>query len=130
MTIGTGPHAELRYPSYPAGKWHFPGIGEFMCYDSRMSRRLKEAAEEAGAPKEWGGRGPGNCGHYCMQPHETPFFRDEGQWASKQGDFFLKVRIDVEPCGISQWEGHDWDSSVEKATRDCCSVYIDKQGDK
>jgi beta-amylase len=35
VTIGMGPAGELRYPSYPEGdgRWRFPGIGQFQCYD-------------------------------------------------------------------------------------------------
>lgn len=35
VTVGLGPAGELRYPSYPEGdgRWRFPGIGEFQCYD-------------------------------------------------------------------------------------------------
>lgn len=35
VTVGMGPAGELRYPSYPEGdgRWRFPGIGQFQCYD-------------------------------------------------------------------------------------------------
>ena len=90
VIVGAGPHAELRYPSYPAGKWHFPGVGEFQCYDRYLAEGLRGAAEEAGKP-EWGERGPVDCGHYCVEPHETAFFWDDGSWTSEQGQFFLEV---------------------------------------
>ncbi len=33
-----GPAGELRYPSYPEGdgRWRFPGVGEYQCYDKYM----------------------------------------------------------------------------------------------
>lgn len=35
IQVGMGPAGELRYPGYPEqnGRWRFPGIGEFQCYD-------------------------------------------------------------------------------------------------
>ena len=35
VTLGMGPAGELRYPAYPEGdgRWRFPGIGQFQCYD-------------------------------------------------------------------------------------------------
>mgnify|MGYP006285082603 CR=1 FL=1 len=54
ITVGLGPAGELRYPSYPEGdgRWRFPGVGEFQCYDAYMLEDLRRAAEEAGHP-EW-----------------------------------------------------------------------------
>ena len=47
-----GPAGELRYPSYPEGdgRWRFPGVGEFQCFDRYMLASLYEAAMEAGQP--------------------------------------------------------------------------------
>uniref|UniRef100_A0A061RBW3 Beta-amylase n=1 Tax=Tetraselmis sp. GSL018 TaxID=582737 RepID=A0A061RBW3_9CHLO len=89
VVVGAGPHGELRYPSYPRGRWHFPGVGEFQCYDRRMLESLSQAAREAGEPS-WGRRGPQDAGHYCMWPRDTAFFADEGSWRSEYGDFFLR----------------------------------------
>ncbi len=52
--MGLGPAGELRYPSYPEGdgRWRFPGVGEFQCFDAYMLASLKSAAEAAGHP-EW-----------------------------------------------------------------------------
>ena len=52
--MGLGPAGELRYPSYPEGdgRWRFPGVGEFQCFDTYMLASLKSAAEAAGHP-EW-----------------------------------------------------------------------------
>jgi beta-amylase len=52
ITVGCGPAGELRYPSYPEGdgRWRFPGVGEFQCYDKYMRRSLREAAEQIGQP--------------------------------------------------------------------------------
>jgi beta-amylase len=50
IEVGLGPAGELRYPSYPEalGRWRFPGIGEFQCYDKYMLKSLKDAAVRAG----------------------------------------------------------------------------------
>lgn len=54
VTVGMGPAGELRFPSYPEGdgRWRFPGVGEFQCYDRYMLEDLKRTAEAAGHP-EW-----------------------------------------------------------------------------
>ena len=50
ITVGLGPAGELRYPAYPEGdgRWSFPGVGEFQCYDKYMLASLREAAVQAG----------------------------------------------------------------------------------
>ncbi len=57
ITVGLGPAGELRYPSYPEGdgRWRFPGVGEFQCYDRYMLDSLRKAAEAAGHPEWWVG---------------------------------------------------------------------------
>ena len=54
VTVGLGPAGELRYPAYPEGdgRWRFPGVGEFQCYDKYMLADLKHAADAVGKP-EW-----------------------------------------------------------------------------
>jgi len=54
VTVGLGPAGELRYPAYPEGdgRWRFPGVGEFQCYDKYMLADLKQAADAVGRP-EW-----------------------------------------------------------------------------
>ena len=54
VTVGMGPAGELRYPAYPEGdgRWRFPGVGEFQCYDRFMLQDLKENALAVGRP-EW-----------------------------------------------------------------------------
>jgi beta-amylase len=54
VTIGLGPAGELRYPAYPEGdgRWRFPGVGAFQCFDKYMLSSLKAAALAAGHP-EW-----------------------------------------------------------------------------
>ncbi len=54
ITVGLGPAGELRYPSYPEGdgRWRFPGVGEFQCFDRYMLADLREKAEAVGHP-EW-----------------------------------------------------------------------------
>lgn len=56
ITVGLGPAGELRYPAYPEGdgRWSFPGVGEFQCYDKYMLKSLQEAALKAGHA-EWCG---------------------------------------------------------------------------
>jgi hypothetical protein len=54
ITVGLGPAGELRYPSYPEGdgRWRFPGVGEYQCYDRYMLQDLWRAAHAVGHP-EW-----------------------------------------------------------------------------
>ena len=72
--MGLGPAGELRYPSYQLknGRWKFPGIGEFQCYDSYMQADLQSAAESVGH-FEWA-HAPENAGTYCSWPQDAPFF--------------------------------------------------------
>eukprot|EP00899_Mesostigma_viride_P022903 jgi/Mesvir1/3798/Mv02824-RA.1 len=80
VTIGLGPAGELRYPSYPenGGRWRFPGIGEFQCYDRYMRANLRACALQAGVPAEWGVRPPKGAGNYMSRPDDTNFFRKIG----------------------------------------------------
>ncbi|KAL0550210.1 hypothetical protein IC582_014714 [Cucumis melo] len=91
ISIGLGPSGELRYPAHPFadGRWMFPGIGEFQCYDKYMLADLKIAARQIGKP-HWGNRGPQNAGDYNSSPSEAPFFEGgEGSFLSEYGHFFL-----------------------------------------
>lgn len=91
ITMGLGPAGELRYPSYPEGdgRWRFPGVGQFQCYDKYMLNSLKEAAATAARP-EWGHGGPHDAGHYNAKESETGFFKDYGgSWDTPYGAFFL-----------------------------------------
>ncbi|CAL5229063.1 g12313 [Coccomyxa viridis] len=91
ITVGLGPAGELRYPSYPEGdgRWRFPGVGEFQCFDAYMLASLQSAAEAAGHP-EWGYDGPHDCGNYNSAAWETGFFvSDGGSWNTEYGHFFL-----------------------------------------
>lgn len=91
MTVGLGPAGELRYPAYPEGdgRWRFPGVGQFQCYDSYMLNDLAQAAAAVGRP-EWGHGGPHDAGHYNSREWETGFFRDVGgNWDTPYGVFFL-----------------------------------------
>ncbi|PRQ36852.1 putative beta-amylase [Rosa chinensis] len=91
IQVGMGPAGELRYPSYPEGdgRWSFPGIGAFQCFDKYMLSSLKAYCESEGKP-EWGSTGPTDAGHYNNWPEDTPFFRREGGgWNSSYGEFFL-----------------------------------------
>ena len=91
ITVGLGPAGELRYPSYPEGdgRWRFPGVGQFQCFDKYMLRRLQKAAKAIGRP-EWGHGGPHDAGHYNSREWETGFFRnDGGSFETEYGKFFL-----------------------------------------
>lgn len=92
ISVGLGPSGELRYPAHPFGdgRWRFPGIGEFQCYDKYMMRDLKIAACQEGKP-QWGDKGPQNAGYYNSLPSGVPFF-EEGQesFLSDYGRFFLE----------------------------------------
>jgi beta-amylase len=90
--VGLGPGGELRYPSHPGagGRWAFPGVGEFQCYDRFMLASLAAAAAQAGQP-HWGGGGPHDAGGYTAWPHQTGFFHhDWGSWRSEYGRFFTR----------------------------------------
>ncbi|XP_057860138.2 inactive beta-amylase 4, chloroplastic [Cryptomeria japonica] len=92
ITIGLGPSGELRYPAHPFydGRWKFPGIGEFQCYDKYMMEDLKQTAFQAGKP-EWGFTGPQGAGSYNSFPLGEPFFKDgQGTFLSDYGQFFLE----------------------------------------
>merc|ERR1711977_184824 len=91
VTLGLGPAGEMRYPSYPEGdgRWRFPGIGEFQCYDAYMLADLKVKAVEAGHP-EWGHGGPHDAGQYNDCPWDTGFFHPQtGSYDTPYGRFFL-----------------------------------------
>ncbi|KAK1297069.1 hypothetical protein QJS10_CPB15g01059 [Acorus calamus] len=90
VSIGLGPSGELRYPSHNSdGRWRFPGIGEFQCYDKYMMEDLKMAACQEGKP-EWGHSGPGNAGSYNSFPSGVPFFEGGVEsFLSDYGCFFL-----------------------------------------
>ncbi|KAM7250115.1 hypothetical protein ACFE04_021998 [Oxalis oulophora] len=90
ISVGLGPSGELRYPAHPSGdgRWKFPGIGEFQCYDKMED--LKMAACEEGKP-QWGDRGPQNAGYYNSLPSGAPFFEGgQESFISDYGRFFLE----------------------------------------
>ncbi|PIA58308.1 hypothetical protein AQUCO_00500321v1 [Aquilegia coerulea] len=92
VSIGLGPSGELRYPAHPSkdGRWEFPGIGEFQCYDKYMMEDLQKAACQEGQPK-WGNKGPQNAGCYNSLPSGVPFFENGGEsFLSDYGQFFLE----------------------------------------
>ena len=62
-----GPAGELRYPAYPEGdgRWRFPGVGEFQCYDAYMLADLWARANALGHPEWWAATAPGPC---CRAP--------------------------------------------------------------
>lgn len=96
ITVGLGPAGELRYPSYPEGdgRWRFPGVGEFQCYDKYMLADLQSTANEIGRP-EWGHGGPHDAGHYNSRSWETQFFNHWGTFQSDYGQFFLTWYSDL-----------------------------------
>jgi beta-amylase len=85
--VGLGPGGELRYPSHPDGRWAFPGVGEFQCYDAFMAASLAAAAQQVGQP-HWGSGGPHDAGSYALWPHQSGFFHHQGSWSSEYGRFF------------------------------------------
>jgi len=92
VKIGLGPNGELRYPAFPdQGNWTFPGIGEFMCYDSYLASEYAYYATKAGHP-EWG-YFPNGTGDYNSVPINTTFFvqtkTNIGNYLSDYGQFFL-----------------------------------------
>ncbi|KAG6596763.1 Inactive beta-amylase 4, chloroplastic, partial [Cucurbita argyrosperma subsp. sororia] len=92
ISIGLGPSGELRYPAHPFedGRWRFPGIGEFQCYDKYMMDDLKMAACRVGKP-QWGERGPQNAGGYNSSLSAAPFFKEgDENFLSDYGHFFLE----------------------------------------
>jgi beta-amylase len=89
VAVSLGPAGELRYPAYPEGRWRFPGVGEFQCYDKYMLANLRACAAAAGSP-QWGNGGPHDAGVYASRPETTGFFADDGgSWATPYGEFFL-----------------------------------------
>lgn len=90
ITVGLGPAGELRYPAYPEGdgRWRFPGVGEFQCYDKYMLQDLERCAKAAGHP-EWAHGGPHDAGSYNSREWETGFFGNGGRFDSAYGHFFL-----------------------------------------
>lgn len=89
ISVGLGPDGELKYPSFPEGKWKFPGVGEFQCYDKYMLANLKQHSEAMGQPV-WGLRGPHDAPLYNQWSNEGGFFNDNGgSWSSPYGGFFL-----------------------------------------
>ncbi|KAL0484255.1 beta-amylase [Acrasis kona] len=92
VEVGLGPAGEMRYPSYQLqdGKWSFPGVGEFQCYDKYMLQKLGAAAHKANKP-EFGHGGPSNAGNYKdSNPYNLPFFNEgSDNWKSEYGRFFL-----------------------------------------
>jgi beta-amylase len=91
ITVGCGPAGEARYPSYPEGdgRWRFPGVGEFQCYDRYMLTDLAHWADECNQPL-WGMGGPHDAGGYCSCAEDTAFFKKHGGWSSPYGHFFLE----------------------------------------
>eukprot|EP00250_Pteridium_aquilinum_P012435 c20727_g1_i1 orf=118-2199(-) len=90
IEVGLGPCGELRYPSFANSQgWHFPGIGEFQCYDKYLLSDLKEAAKSIGQ-SEWGFSGPDDAGRYNDWPQATGFFRNHGTFTTDYGRFFLE----------------------------------------
>lgn len=87
VAISLGPAGELRYPSYPEGRWAFPGVGAFQCFDAYSRANLRAAALAAGRP-EWGVP-PSDAGSYGDRPEATGFFREQGGWQQPAGRFFL-----------------------------------------
>jgi beta-amylase len=105
VVVGLGPGGELRYPSHPddgaaaaaspslaRGRWCYPCVGEFQCYDRYMLASLSAAAEERGVPP-WGLSGPHDAlgGYEAASPDQLGFFLSKGgSWDTEYGAFFLE----------------------------------------
>ncbi|KAI7734415.1 hypothetical protein M8C21_004064 [Ambrosia artemisiifolia] len=92
VCVGLGPSGELRYPAHPLqdGRWKFPGIGAFQCYDKYMMEDLRAVAWQEGKP-DWATKGPPSAGDYNSFPADVPFFEEgEGSFLSDYGHFFLE----------------------------------------
>ncbi|XP_071702605.1 inactive beta-amylase 4, chloroplastic [Rutidosis leptorrhynchoides] len=92
VCVGLGPSGELRYPAHPFqdGRWQFPGVGAFQCYDKYMMGDLRAVAWQEGKP-DWANKGPPNAGNYNSFPTDVPFFEEgEGSFLSDYGHFFLE----------------------------------------
>ncbi|XP_024977352.1 inactive beta-amylase 4, chloroplastic isoform X1 [Cynara cardunculus var. scolymus] len=92
VCVGLGPSGELRYPAHPFqdGRWQFPGIGAFQCYDKYMMEDLRAVAWQEGKP-DWANKGPPDAGDYNSFPTDVPFFEEgEGSFLSDHGHFFLE----------------------------------------
>ncbi|KAI3688481.1 hypothetical protein L2E82_46085 [Cichorium intybus] len=90
VCVGLGPSGELRYPAHPFqdGRWQFPGIGAFQCYDKMED--LRSVAWQEGKP-DWANKGPPNVGDYNSFPTDVPFFEEgDGNFLSDYGHFFLE----------------------------------------
>ncbi|XP_068309761.1 inactive beta-amylase 4, chloroplastic-like [Pyrus communis] len=63
ISVGLGPSGELKCPAHPFGdgRWKFPGISEFQCYDKYMMGDLKMAACKEEKP-QWEEKGPQKAG--------------------------------------------------------------------
>uniref|UniRef100_A0A2N9HI91 Beta-amylase n=1 Tax=Fagus sylvatica TaxID=28930 RepID=A0A2N9HI91_FAGSY len=110
ISVGLGPSGELRYPAHPFGdgRWKFPGIGEFQCYDKYMMEDLRMAASQVGKP-QWGEKGPQNAGYYNSLPSGVPFFEEgEEGFLSDYGRFFLVDAILAKAANIlKKYQGNE-----------------------
>lgn len=89
LQIGLGPCGELRYPSYPLGRWTFPGIGEFQCYDKYLLRELAATVRQKGSDVVKASTlPPEDSGSYNDTPADTHFFTKGMR--SEAGSFFLQ----------------------------------------
>ncbi|KAB2615439.1 inactive beta-amylase 4 [Pyrus ussuriensis x Pyrus communis] len=72
ISVGLGPSGELKYPAHPFGdgRWKFPGIGEFQCYDKYMYSSDGNLEGKI----QWKKKGPQKAGCYNSLPSEVPFF--------------------------------------------------------
>ncbi|PWA53474.1 beta-amylase 4 [Artemisia annua] len=90
VCVGLGPSGELRHPAHPFqdGRWQFPGVGAFQCYDKYMMEDLRTVAWQEGKP-DWANKGPPIAGDYNSFPTDVPFFEEEkGSFSSDYGQFF------------------------------------------
>ncbi|KAA8497044.1 Beta-amylase 1, chloroplastic [Porphyridium purpureum] len=93
IQIGCGPCGEVRFPSYRMhkGKWSFPGIGSFQCFDRRMRQSLQQSVKQQGKPELFAE--PVVC-RYNDTLQSSEFFGTHSselpQYSSERGRFFME----------------------------------------
>eukprot|EP00727_Mastigamoeba_balamuthi_P002081 m51a1_g11870 putative beta-amylase family protein (499) ;mRNA; r:537549-540962 len=90
--VGLGPCGELRYPSY-RGRWQYPGIGSFQCYDPLMVAAAKKAGVVLPSPAELEGFDGTSSSSYSAAPEETAFFGTR-RWGTPEAHEFLRWYTD------------------------------------
>lgn len=90
IEIGVGPCGELRYPSYQSHLWSYPGCGNFIAYDEKLTEILKKDAEAEGRSNY--GHHPYNTGDYNVRPGGSAYWNEgtSDGWKSDYGLWYSK----------------------------------------